>query len=125
MKLFSRVSLIHRSQLCLLTAYSEKMNISSEIFTSDGSNFSDYLFYNETVLETGFEMTPVLYIIINLLVFPINSYVIWLIVTGTGNGLAAEIFNLNLAACEIFIWFESVLSQFTYEVEFLDIVVNF
>ncbi len=50
---------------------------------------------------------------------------IWLIVTGTGNGLAAEIFNLNLAACEIFIWFESVLSQFTYEVEFLDIVVNF
>ncbi len=125
MKLFSHVSLFHRSQLCLLTSHSEKMIISSEIFTSDGLNFSDYLFYNATVLETGFKLTPVVYIILILLVFPINSYVIWLIVTGTGNGLAAEIFNLNLAVCETFIWLESVLSQLNYEVEFLYIVLHF
>ncbi len=125
MKLFSHVSLIHRSQLCLLTSHSEKMIISSEIFTSDGLNVSDYSFYNATVLETGFKLTPVLYIILILLVFPINSYVIWLIVTGTGNGLATEIFNLNLAVCEIFIWLESVLSQLTCEVELLYIVLHF
>ncbi len=36
-----------------------------------------------------------------LLGFPINSYVIWLIVTGTGNGLAAEFFSLNLSISEM------------------------
>ncbi|XP_048023353.1 hydroxycarboxylic acid receptor 2-like [Megalobrama amblycephala] len=39
---------------------------------------------------------------INLLFgFPTHSYVIWLIVTGTGSGVASEFFNLNLSVCEI------------------------
>ncbi len=40
---------------------------------------------------------------------------IWLIVTGTGNGLAAEFFSLNLAVCEIFICVEFLLAIFSYE----------
>ncbi|XP_039545561.1 C-C chemokine receptor type 8-like [Pimephales promelas] len=32
---------------------------------------------------------------------PTNIYVIWLIITGTGSGVASEFFNLNLSTCEI------------------------
>ncbi len=32
---------------------------------------------------------------------PTHSYVIWLIVKGTGSGVASEFFNLNLSVCEI------------------------
>ncbi len=32
---------------------------------------------------------------------PTHSYVIWLIITGTGSGVASEFFNLNLSVCEI------------------------
>ncbi|XP_051734646.1 G-protein coupled receptor 35-like [Ctenopharyngodon idella] len=32
---------------------------------------------------------------------PTHSYVIWLIITGTGRGVASEFFNLNLSVCEI------------------------
>ncbi|XP_042604173.1 C-C chemokine receptor type 8-like [Cyprinus carpio] len=33
--------------------------------------------------------------------FLINSKIAWLIITGTGNGVASEFFNLNLSVCEI------------------------
>ncbi len=36
-----------------------------------------------------------------LLGLPTHSYVIWLIVKGTGSGVASEFFNLNLSVCEI------------------------
>ncbi len=93
------------------------MNISSKSFNTDGSNSSDYLFYNGTVLEFFFAMTSVLDVIIILFDFPINSFVIWLIVKGTGNGLAAEFFNLNIAVCEILLCVESLMNQFPNEVE--------
>ncbi|XP_058630040.1 hydroxycarboxylic acid receptor 2-like [Onychostoma macrolepis] len=32
---------------------------------------------------------------------PINSYILWLIVTGTGGGVASDFFNFNLSVCEI------------------------
>ncbi len=32
---------------------------------------------------------------------PTHSYVIWIIVRGTGSGVASEFFNLNLSVCEI------------------------
>ncbi len=35
-----------------------------------------------------------------LLVFPTHSYVVWLIITGTGSGVASEFFILNLSVCE-------------------------
>ncbi|XP_050948637.1 hydroxycarboxylic acid receptor 2-like [Labeo rohita] len=33
--------------------------------------------------------------------FPAHFYVIWLIITGTGNGVALEFFMLNLSVCEM------------------------
>ncbi|XP_067280743.1 chemokine XC receptor 1-like [Pseudorasbora parva] len=86
----------------VLALVGEEMNISSEIFPTDGSNFSDYFIYNGTEDEMGFSMTSLADIVILLLGFPINSYVIWLIVTGTGNGLAAEFFSLNLSITFVF-----------------------
>jgi len=52
---------------------------------------------------------------------PTHSYVIWLIITGTGSGVASEFFNLNLSICEIgnclnglllvlLIWFSGLLT---------------
>ncbi len=42
--------------------------------------------------------------------FPVHSYIIWLIVTGTGNGVASESFNINLSICELWISFNCLLS---------------
>ncbi len=36
-----------------------------------------------------------------LFALPAHSYVIWLIITGTGSGVASEFFVLNLSVCEI------------------------
>ncbi|XP_059397950.1 proteinase-activated receptor 3-like [Carassius carassius] len=41
---------------------------------------------------------------------PTHSYVIWLIVTGTGSGIALEFFNLNMSVCGIFFSMESLFS---------------
>ncbi|XP_056587647.1 allatostatin-A receptor-like [Triplophysa dalaica] len=65
-------------------------------------------------MNEGFAVFSVVDIITILLSFPINSYVIWLILTGTGNGLAAEIFNLNLAVCEILLCMEAILGLLSY-----------
>ncbi len=48
--------------------------------------------------------------ILNLIVaLPENLYVIWLIVTGAGNGVASEFFSLNLSVCEILLCLQSLL----------------
>jgi len=44
---------------------------------------------------------------------PTHSYVIWLIITGTGNGVASEFFNLNLSGCEVIISLFSLISLFS------------
>jgi len=41
---------------------------------------------------------------------PTHSYVIWLIITGSGNGVASEFFNLNLFVCEVNISLYSLIS---------------
>ncbi|XP_077053543.1 G-protein coupled receptor 4-like [Siphateles boraxobius] len=41
---------------------------------------------------------------------PTHSYVIWLIVTGTGNGVASEFFNLNLSVCEVILSLYSLIN---------------
>ncbi|XP_067280759.1 chemokine XC receptor 1-like [Pseudorasbora parva] len=41
---------------------------------------------------------------------PTYAYIIWLIMTGTGSGIASEFFNLNLSVCEIVYTFDSLLS---------------
>ncbi|XP_077063571.1 C-C chemokine receptor type 8-like [Siphateles boraxobius] len=47
---------------------------------------------------------------INLLFcLPTHSYIIWLIITGTGSGVASEFFILNLSVCELGICLNSVI----------------
>jgi len=41
---------------------------------------------------------------------PANIYVIWLIITGTGSGVASEFFNLNLSICELVNCLNSLLA---------------
>ncbi len=41
---------------------------------------------------------------------PTHSYVIWLIVTGSENGVASGFFNLNLSVCEIVSCLNSLLT---------------
>ncbi|XP_026089808.1 hydroxycarboxylic acid receptor 2-like [Carassius auratus] len=42
-----------------------------------------------------------MYSISFLVGLPTHSYIIWLIITGTGSGIASEFFMLNLSVCEI------------------------
>ncbi|XP_067231465.1 chemokine XC receptor 1-like [Chanodichthys erythropterus] len=58
---------------------------------------------NSTTQSIGLlESLEICAYIINFLVgVPTHSYVIWLILTGTGSGVASEFFNLNLSICEI------------------------
>ncbi|XP_067280744.1 chemokine XC receptor 1-like [Pseudorasbora parva] len=42
--------------------------------------------------------------------FLIHSYVLWLIVKGTGSGIASEFFNLNISICEIVFSLNCLLS---------------
>ncbi|XDV38334.1 hypothetical protein PO909_007773 [Leuciscus waleckii] len=64
--------------------------------------------------------------ILNLIVvLPENSYVIWLIVTGAGNGVASEFFSLNLSVCEIFYCLQSFLSLLSRAFQNLWFVVVF
>jgi len=56
---------------------------------------------------TANENTPMDTMMICVMIFslvfglPTHSYVIWLIITGTGNGVASELFMLNLSVCEM------------------------
>ncbi|XP_050948621.1 C-C chemokine receptor type 8-like [Labeo rohita] len=49
-----------------------------------------------------------------LLGLPIHSYITWLIITGTGNGVASEFLNLNLSVCEIGNSLNTVFGILTY-----------
>ncbi|XP_056302928.1 G-protein coupled receptor 4-like [Danio aesculapii] len=49
----------------------------------------------QEILESCLQFTTFLF------GFPTHCYITWLIITGTGNGLSSELFNLNLSVSEI------------------------
>ncbi len=49
------------------------------------------------------------YAINSLFGFPMHSYIIWLIVTGTRSGVSSEFFNINLSVCELCFSFNCLL----------------
>ncbi|XP_050948624.1 uracil nucleotide/cysteinyl leukotriene receptor-like [Labeo rohita] len=51
---------------------------------------------------------------------PTHSYVIWLIIKGTGKGVASEFFNFNLSVCEIGVCLDFLL--FTLAIWFLFLI---
>ncbi|XP_067280750.1 hydroxycarboxylic acid receptor 2-like [Pseudorasbora parva] len=57
--------------------------------------------------------------------FPTHSYVIWLIITGTGSGVASEFFNLNLSVCEIGNSICAVFSLLSYFSSLFNTLTNF
>ncbi|XP_042567353.1 chemokine XC receptor 1-like [Cyprinus carpio] len=72
------------------------MNNSTVNFTSEAStNSTTQAFWLVNRLDIF------LYSINLLFGFPIHSYVIWLIITGTGSGVASGFFSLNLSFSEI------------------------
>ncbi|XP_056587649.1 C-C chemokine receptor type 8-like [Triplophysa dalaica] len=67
----------------------------SNFTTPVPSPFSAYGFWHKGVVEMC------LFVFSFLSGIPTHAYVIYLIVTGKGNGIASEIFILNLSVCEI------------------------
>ncbi len=76
-----------------------KQYSSSNITTNNTSN-----------TESPFDFNTTGWILNLIVVLPENCYVIWLIVTGAGNGVASEFFSLNLCVCEMFLCLQSFLS---------------
>ncbi|XP_051734817.1 chemokine XC receptor 1-like [Ctenopharyngodon idella] len=56
---------------------------------------------------------------------PTHSYIIWLIVTGTGSGIASEFLNLNLSVCEIGNSINAVIVLLSYFSSLFKILTNF
>ncbi|XP_052393887.1 hydroxycarboxylic acid receptor 2-like [Carassius gibelio] len=73
------------------------MNNSTFKFTTreSSTNFTTYSIGPLNHLEIC------MYSISFLVGLPTHSYIIWLIITGTGSGIASEFFMLNLSVCEI------------------------
>ncbi|XP_056587666.1 chemokine XC receptor 1-like [Triplophysa dalaica] len=76
---------------------------------------------NFTTSEASFESSDVLlrlqmsvYSINVLFGLPTHSFIIWLIITGTGSGIPSDFFILNLSVCEIGICLNSVITLFLY-----------
>ncbi|XP_056302926.1 uracil nucleotide/cysteinyl leukotriene receptor-like [Danio aesculapii] len=71
------------------------MNNSTVNFTLTAStNSTTQAFVAQQIMEICMHITSF------LIGLPTHCYVIWLIVTGTGNGLASEFFNLNYSVSE-------------------------
>ncbi len=88
------------------------MNISNKtatLSTNDACNITDLSrYYNNAPYDL------VIHTINLLFGLPTHSYILWLIVKGTGRGIASEFFTLNISVCEIMLClrsFNSVLGN--------------
>ncbi|XP_077053548.1 uncharacterized protein LOC143704294 [Siphateles boraxobius] len=80
------------------------LNISNEAPPTNGAcNITDfYIYYHISPYDI------VLHIISILFGLPTHSYILWLIATGTGRGIASEFFTLNISVCEIMLCLRSL-----------------
>ncbi|XDV38352.1 hypothetical protein PO909_007791 [Leuciscus waleckii] len=78
-------------------------------------NFTSAVSTNSILQSSGLlaSVRHVVHSINFLFGLPTHSYVIWLIVTGTGSGVASGFFNLNLSVCEIVSCLNSLFSVLT------------
>ncbi len=78
-------------------------------FTSEASTNSKYDAFGEiTSLDLCMCSISMLFGL------PTHSYIIWLIVTGIGNGVTSDLFNLSLSFCEIGICLNFLFSLIYY-----------
>ncbi|ROJ30592.1 Chemokine XC receptor 1 [Anabarilius grahami] len=80
------------------------MNISNEAPPTNGAcNITDlYIYYYIAPYDV------VLHVFNILFGLPTHSYILWLIVRGTGRGIASEFFTLNISVCEIMLCLRSL-----------------
>ncbi len=84
------------------------MNNSTVNFTSEAST-------NSTYDSVGATSLVICTFSINFIFgVPTHSYILWLIITGTGSGVASDFFNLNLSVCEIGICLNSLFCVMYY-----------
>ncbi|XDV38343.1 hypothetical protein PO909_007782 [Leuciscus waleckii] len=78
-------------------------------------NFTSAVSTNSILQSSGLlaSVRHVVHSINFLFGLPTHSYVIWLIITGTGSGVASGFFNLNLSVCEIVSCLNSLFSVLT------------
>ncbi len=90
------------------------MNNSTMNFTTTeaSTNSTNHLIVVMTILDCFIYSLNVLF------GFPTHSYIIWLIVTGSGSAVASDFFFLNLSVSEIGICLNSLFSVFNYFTEF-------
>ncbi len=85
--------------------FSQQKRQKTEEMNNSTLNFSTHEeSTNSTIITVGlsrWDMFESSLFCFNLLFgFPTHSYVVWLIITGTGSGVASEFFILNLSVCE-------------------------
>ncbi len=83
------------------------MNISNETAISPTSEACN-ITYLSRYYNAPYDL--VLHSISILFGLPTHSYILWLIVKGTGRGIASEFFNLNISVCEIMLCLRSSIT---------------
>jgi len=96
------------------------MNISTENFTTPAASANST---TDISLLNSLEMC--MFGICFLSGLPTHSYIIWLIVTETGSGVASEFFFLNLSVCEIGNCINAVFGLLSYFSSLFNILTNF
>ena len=88
------------------------MNISKEsakLLTHEECNLTEQPEYKIPTCDLTINATNVLFGL------PAQSYILWLIATGAGRGIASEIFILNVSICEIVFCLRSLISALANE----------
>ncbi len=84
------------------------MNISNETAISPTNGACNITYLSRYCNIAPYDVT--LHVISILFGLPTHSYILWLIVKGTGRGIASEFFNLNISVCEIMLYLRSSIT---------------
>ncbi len=80
----------------------------NSVTPEESTNSTEHFFWPLGILGKSVFIVNVLFGL------PAHSYILWLVVTGTGSGVASEFFNLNLSVCEIFYCLNCLLTLLSF-----------
>jgi len=92
----------------ILWTKQKKKKMNSTLEASTNSTAVPHYIFSETNTDVC------VYAINFMFGVPTHSYIIWLIITGTGNGVASEFFNINLSVCELCFSINCLLITLSY-----------
>ncbi len=84
------------------------MNISNETAISPTTEACNITYLSRYHNRSPYDVT--LHVINLLFGLPTHSYILWLIVKGTGRGITSEFFTLNISVCEIVLCLRSSIT---------------